>query len=119
MKKHKFTKKIKLINEENFENYNLDNREINLINVNLIFKKKNDYNTYIKNCFDIAFKILQKNYSNKFINGPINKTKFLNNKYLGITEYISKKFNKKKIAMLIYNQEISVCPLTEALYKAV
>ena len=29
-----------------------------------------------------------------------------------MTEYISKKFNKKKTAMLIYNKNLSVCPVT-------
>ena len=38
--------------------------------------------------------------------------KFFKKKYLGITEYISKKFNKKKFAMLIYNEKLSVSPIT-------
>ena len=38
--------------------------------------------------------------------------KFLNNRFPGITEYISSKFKKKKYAMLIYNKNLSVCPLT-------
>ena len=46
------------------------------------------------------------------INGPINKNDFLEKKFLGITEYISKKFNQKKFAMLIYNKKLSVCPIT-------
>ena len=46
------------------------------------------------------------------INGPINKTKTLNKKYLGVTEYIAKNFNQKKFAMLIYNKKLSVCPVT-------
>jgi 4-hydroxythreonine-4-phosphate dehydrogenase len=50
--------------------------------------------------------------SNKLINGPINKSKFLDKKFLGITEYISEKFKVKKVAMLIYNKELSVCPVT-------
>ena len=50
--------------------------------------------------------------SYKLINGPINKSNFLNKKFLGITEYISKKLQVKKFAMLIYNKELSVCPLT-------
>ena len=37
--------------------------------------------------------------------------KIFKKKYLGMTEYISKKF-KKKYAMLIYNKKLSVCPLT-------
>ena len=41
-----------------------------------------------------------------------NKTKTLNKKYLGVTEYISHSFNQKKFAMLIYNKKLSVCPVT-------
>ena len=51
-------------------------------------------------------------FTNKMINGPISKKNFLNKKYLGITEYLAKKSNSKKIAMLIYNKELSVCPIT-------
>ena len=29
-----------------------------------------------------------------------------------MTEYFAKKFNKKKVAMLIYNNSLSVCPIT-------
>ena len=29
-----------------------------------------------------------------------------------MTEYIAKNFKSKKIAMLIYNQNLSVCPIT-------
>ena len=50
--------------------------------------------------------------SYKFINGPISKKTFLNKKYPGITEYICQKYNVKKFAMIIYNEELSVCPLT-------
>ena len=62
--------------------------------------------------FDIAFKILKSGYTNKFINGPINKKKFLNKNFLGITEFISSKFKIKNNAMLIYNKNLSVCPIT-------
>ena len=36
----------------------------------------------------------------------------MNKKFLGITEYIAKRFKIKKVAMLIYNKELSVCPIT-------
>ena len=95
----------------------LDNRTINLINVNYnpknAFEKiSNQSNLYISNCFSIAVKLLKNGFTNKFINGPISKKNFLNNKYLGITEYISKKFYIKKNAMLIFNKKLSVCPIT-------
>ena len=36
----------------------------------------------------------------------------MNKKYLGITEYISEKFSNKNTCMLIYNKNLSVCPIT-------
>ena len=60
----------------------------------------------------MAFKILRSNFTNKFINGPIDKSSFLNKKYLGITEFISQNFKRNKTAMLIYNKDLSVCPVT-------
>ncbi|MDC0408323.1 4-hydroxythreonine-4-phosphate dehydrogenase PdxA, partial [Candidatus Pelagibacter sp.] len=50
--------------------------------------------------------------SNKFINGPISKKTFLKKKFNGITEYLANKTNTKKFAMIIYNKNLSVCPLT-------
>ena len=47
------------------------------------------------------------------INGPISKKNFLKDRYLGITEYLADKTKrKKKVAMLIYNKNLSVCPVT-------
>ena len=117
MKKLKFKRKINLIQFQNIENYILNNNAINLINVNYKTSKAFEKITkkskiYIENCFKIAFKLLNKGYSNKFINGPISKKNFLNKKYLGITEYIADKFNVKKFAMLIYNKRLSVSPVT-------
>ena len=40
------------------------------------------------------------------------KKHFLKKKYLGITEYLSKKTNSKNEVMLIYNNKLSVSPLT-------
>ncbi len=116
MNKFKFNKKINLLKIEDLENYNLNNRFINLIDVELNYSKSNKNlkfsNLYIKNCFNVAFKILKSGYTYKFINGPINKNKFLKKKYLGITEYIAKNFKIKKFGMLIYNDNLSVSPLT-------
>jgi 4-hydroxythreonine-4-phosphate dehydrogenase len=117
MKKLNFSKKIRVVNPNNLNNNNLDNKLINLIDVsyksNLSFNKiSNKSNLYIKNCFKVAFKILMSGDTNKLINGPISKKKFLNKKFLGITEYLSKKFNSKNSAMLIYNRNLSVCPIT-------
>ena len=69
-------------------------------------------NVYINKSFSIAVELIRKGFTNKFINGPISKKTFLKKKKLGITEYISDKFNVKNNAMLIYNKKLSVCPIT-------
>ena len=117
MIKFKIKKKINLLEISKLKNYDLDNRSINLINVNFnqnkAFKNiSSKSNQYIKNCFKIAFDLIKKKYSNKFINGPISKKSFLNKKFLGITEFIANEFAVEKNAMLIYNKELSVCPVT-------
>ena len=67
---------------------------------------------YIHNCFKVAFELIKKGLTKKMINGPINKTKTLKKKYLGVTEFVAKNFNINKFAMLIYNKKLSVCPVT-------
>jgi 4-hydroxythreonine-4-phosphate dehydrogenase len=117
MKKLKFKNNINLIEYKNLKKNIIDNKSINLINVEYnqkkVFEKiSNKSNSFIKVSFDIALDILKDGISNKFINGPISKKSFLNKNYLGITEYLAKKTNTKKTAMLIYNKNLSVCPLT-------
>jgi len=117
MRKLNFKKKIKLINYKNFQNKKLNNKTINLINIE--FKQKKAFekissksNKFIEKSFLMAFKILKEKKVYKFINGPISKKTFLNKRYLGITEFISKKFSTKNNCMLIYNKYLSVCPVT-------
>jgi|TARA_B100001093_G_scaffold497333_1_gene544138 4-hydroxythreonine-4-phosphate dehydrogenase len=117
MKKFKFKKKINLIDPIKIHNYKLDNKNINLIDIKLdlnnsFIKINNKSNFYIEESFRIAFKMIKSGLTDKFINGPISKKKFLKKKYLGVTEYISAKFSIKKNAMLIYNKKLSVCPIT-------
>ena len=117
MAKLKFKKKIRLLNKKNLKVYKLDNNYINIIDVNYnvsnAFEKISPKsNNFIKKCFEVAFEIIKENKFKKFINGPINKKSFLNKNYLGITEFISSKFKIEKKAMLIFNKNLSVCPLT-------
>ncbi len=117
MMKLKFKKKIRLLNKNNFSKIKLDNKSINLIDINFdqkkAFKKiSKKTNKFIEKSFKTSFDILKEGKIKKFINGPISKKNFLDNKYLGITEYISKKFSIKNTCMLIYNKELSVCPIT-------
>ncbi len=109
MKKNNFRKKINLIEINKIDEYRLNNNVINLIDVEFHDGKENEY---LKNSFNLAFKIIKNGSSYKLINGPINKTSFLKKKFLGITEYISQRFKTKNTGMLIYNKELSVCPLT-------
>tara|TARA_B100000963_G_scaffold305213_1_gene279328 strand:- start:1664 stop:2476 length:813 start_codon:yes stop_codon:yes gene_type:complete len=112
MEKYGLKKKIRFLYLNNLKKIQLDNKKINLINIDYNHKLKFSSYNYIKESFDIAFKLIKSKYTNKFINGPINKNDFLKKKFPGVTEYISKKFNKSKTAMLIYNRDISVCPIT-------
>ena len=117
MKKLKFKKKIKLLDPSKLKKYKLNNETINLINVDYdpdhAFEKiTNKSNIFIENSFKLAFKLIKKYKISKFINGPISKKSFLNKKFLGITEYISKKFETKNTCMLIYNKNLSVSPIT-------
>ena len=117
MQKLKFKKKIKLLDPSKLEKYQLNNKSINLINVdynpNYAFEKiTSKSNTFIENSFKLAFELIKKHKISKFINGPVSKKSFLNKKFLGVTEYISKKFKTKNTCMLIYNKKLSVCPIT-------
>lgn len=91
---------------------------VNIININFTYKKvfskiTDQSSNYIEKCFDLSLKLI-KNNKNKciLINGPISKKTFLKKKYLGITEYLSKKTKSKNETMLIYNNKLSVSPLT-------
>ena len=90
--------------------------KINLINVDYNqaepFEKISFKSTkYIAKCFDIGLKIMKSGISDKFINGPISKEKFLKNKFIGITEYLAHRTNVKDFAMVIFNKNLSVSPL--------
>ncbi len=81
MKKLKFKKRIINLDWSNLDQYRLDNSSINLINVEYNQKKafekiSQKSNKFLKNSFEIAFKILRKGKIKKFINGPISKKKF-------------------------------------------
>ena len=118
MKKLGFFFKINLI-EKNFNKFkDLNNKKINLIDVKYKFKNcfekiSEKSNSYIKETFDIALMIIKQYKDFNFINGPISKKYFLKGKTLGITEYLAKK-NKRinNFAMLIFNKQLSVSPIT-------
>ena len=117
MDKLNFKKKVKIIDFLYLEKKHLNNNCINLIDIKynqqIPFKKiSQSSKIYIEECFSLAFKILKSGISNKLINGPISKKYFLDKKFLGVTEYISKKNLINNYAMLIFNRKLSVCPIT-------
>ena len=117
MKKLGFTFKINDIDKKLKDFSKLNNNKINIINVDYDFKKcfekiTSKSNRYINETFKIALDLIKKNNLSKFINGPISKKSFLRGKTLGITEYLAKRTKKNDVAMLIFNKNLSVSPLT-------
>ena len=93
---------------------NLD--KLNLINIEYnqskAFEKiSSKSKNYINRCFEVGLKIMKSGISNKLINGPISKEKFLKNKFIGITEYLAHKTGVKDYAMIIFNKKLSVSPI--------
>ena len=118
MEKLGFIFEINII-DKNFKQFEkLNNKKINLIDIEYRFdncfeKISSKSNIYIKKSFDVALKIIKQNKLSKFINGPISKRYFLKGKTLGITEYLAKKTKKNnEVVMLIFNNKLSVSPLT-------
>ena len=69
-------------------------------------------NKYIMKSFNVGLKLLKKKDFFALMNGPISKTTFLKGKYNGITEYLAVKTRSLNEVMLIFNKELSVCPIT-------
>ena len=121
-----FNLQMKILNKKiDFNTINIDDiykkrikkNTVNLINIDFKFKKpfgsiSKKSNTYIENCFKLALQLVNNGVSNKLINGPISKKYFLRNRFLGITEYLASKTISKNYAMLIYNKNLSVSPIT-------
>ena len=117
MRKLDFDFKVNDINKKLKTFSKLDNNKINLINVDYKFEKCFDKitsksNKYIDETFETALNFMKQNNLSKFINGPVSKKSFLKGKTLGITEYLAKKTKTNEVAMLIFNKNLSVSPLT-------
>lgn len=107
------------INEIIEENIKLvkNNKNINIINIDLDVKNPfqkifNNSNDYIENSFNTAIKLLKKKQAIGLLNGPISKKKFLKKSFSGITEYLKHKTSSNNVAMIIYNKQLSVSPIT-------
>ena len=97
---------------------NAQKDKINILNIKFAQKKifskiSKKSNTYIEKSFDKSLEILkQLKGQSILINGPVSKKYFLEKKFSGITEFLSKKTKSKNEIMLIYNEKLSVSPLT-------
>lgn len=76
--------------------------------------KKNNFFKYLKSITIKAIELCKSKKNTLILNMPLNKKKFLKNKYPGFTEFFSYHLDKKKNEnMLLYNEKnFSVCPLT-------
>ena len=118
MKALNFNVKTILVDKNNINFNKLSKKKINIIDINFKSKKTFDKitdksNHYLTESFKTALELMKTKKFSGLINGPISKKNFLKTKSLGITEYLANKTNKKnKVSMLIYNKELSVCPIT-------
>jgi len=94
----KIFKKIKKINK--------------VIFLNIKYKRKNSFK-YLNDITNESLKLHEQKKISKIINMPLNKKKFLGKKFIGFTEFFSKKLkNLNNSNMLLFNNNFSVCPLT-------
>ena len=116
-KKLKYKIKLKKINDK-FKINDLKGSTLPVFDIEYIQKRpfeKISYksNKYIFKCFDVAIKFVKDKKILGFINCPVSKEHLFKKKYQGITEFLSRKSNKKNNeVMLIYNKDLSVCPIT-------
>ena len=108
--------KVPLVKINKFEDLKRE-KKLFILDVPLKFKSifnvcSREVKTYIFKSFHVAHNLAISKKILGFINAPIDK-KVFNKKYLGVTEYLSKKNkSKNKEVMLIHNSELSVVPLT-------
>ena len=83
----KFNFSVNLINENNIIFEKLNNKKINIIDINFKFKKpfsqiSDKSNEYIEKCFQVSLKLLKTKKFSGMINGPISKKNFLKENFL-------------------------------------
>jgi len=118
MKQLKYKIKIKKINKH-FKIRDLNEIGLPVYDIDYTQKKpfekiSSKSNKYIFKCFEVALKLVKDKKILGFINCPISKEYLFKNKHQGVTEFLSKKLNKKNNneVMLIYNKKLSVSPIT-------
>ena len=105
-------RKIYNIQKQNF------NKELLVYDVPLKFKNPFKVSSkikskYIVKCLKLGIELAKSNNISGLINCPINKRETFGENFTGITEFLAKKERiSGKEAMLIYNKELSVSPIT-------
>ena len=119
LQKKKLNQKIKIKEiQSNFNIKKFKKNEMHVLNVDFIQKKpfqkiSTKSNKYIFKCFDLAINLIKNKKIFGLINCPIAKEKLFHKKYQGVTEFISNKLKSKdQEVMLLYNNNLSVSPLT-------
>tara|TARA_B100000315_G_scaffold226815_1_gene234071 strand:+ start:3909 stop:4880 length:972 start_codon:yes stop_codon:yes gene_type:complete len=116
-KKLNYQIKIKKI-DNNFKISDLKSNELPVYDIKYKQKKSfekisNKSNKYIFKCFDYAIELAESKKILGFINCPISKESLFKKKHQGITEFLSKKSGRSgNEVMLIYNNKLSVAPIT-------
>ena len=113
----KLNYKIKISKVNGIEENN-KSKNLKIININLKFKNpfkvpfKSSSNFVLKS-LSLGHKLALKKNVKGIINCPINKNLLKKHK-IGVTEYLAKKCKVKNNseAMLIWNKDLSVCPIT-------
>ena len=114
-------KKLKVKIKLNKKNITFKKKSIKSLNVlDVPLKFKNPFkvpsrvsSSYLKRCFQIAHQLALSRKIKGFINCPVDKKKLFKNKNLGVTEFLSLKNNlKNKSVMMIFNEKLSVVPIT-------
>ena len=74
---------------------------------------KKQASSYVVKCLNVAHNLAIKRKDISLINCPINK-ELLRKQKIGVTEYLSlkSKINDSSVVMLIFNEKLSVCPIT-------
>ena len=109
-KKLNYKIKIKKI-DNNFKVSDLKSNELPVYDIKYKQKKSfekisNKSNNYILKCFGHAIKLAESKKILGFINRPISKEFLFKKKHQGITEFLSKRFDKRgNEVMLIYNKK--------------
>ena len=114
-KKLKYNIKISKVKnlDQKISNNSIKVIDIKIKSANPFNVKKKQASSYVVKCLNVAHNLAIKRKDISLINCPINK-ELLRKQKIGVTEYLSlkSKINDSSVVMLIFNEKLSVCPIT-------